>query len=464
MVCFPQTTGFTYSVPFHDASLPLSRLRGLRSTARTALAAGVIAASVAVTAPAASADVFHGYWIRGKIADTYVRYGGVGKFGNALNNETTPPDRTGRFQRFAKNASIYWHPRVDNGTAHWVEGRIRDKWADFNWEAGRLGYPRTNQLIPPDGKGRFNHFQHGSIYWTPSTDAHQIEGLIFDKWAELGYETGDLGYPTTDEGTPPDRKGRFNHFEGGSIYWHPTYGAHPVSGEIRQLWEDNGWETGKLGYPTSDPYEANGGIKQDFVGGSIQSFKPTGVTLQRYDNARYSSYRQTVPLFTTQDQPRWAPSGMHRELIQHMGDYFPLTGCPDELTTGAICTLTGVGGRTGTATVDRIGDEGITLVTNTGHPEGAGRKLNIRFDTVTAPSAVTAADGQMLFDDTVTESDYVSSDKTWVRLIVEAFGTTESTSVAGPFSSDHVGSQVWPELATNLRSGAETAKTTYTPL
>lgn len=432
----------------------------------SALLAAVLVTATAATVnptPTAQADVFHGYWIKGRIEETFHRLGGYAKFGDATTPESNAA-RGGKFQVFAKASSIYWHPNVSGGVARQVEGRIRDKWRDLGWENSRLKYPTTDQTITPDGKGRFNHFEGGSIYWSPATDAHQIEGLIFDKWAELGYETGDLGYPTTDEGTPPDRKGRFNHFEGGSIYWHPTYGAHPVSGEIRQLWQDNGWETGKLGYPTSDPYEANGGIKQDFVGGSIQSFKPTGVTLQRYDNARYSSYRQTVPLFTTQDQPRWAPGGMHRELIQHMGDYFPLTGCPDELTTGAVCTLTGVGGRTGTATVDRIGDEGITLVTNTGHPEGAGRKLNIRFDTVTAPSAITAADGQMLFDDTVTESDYVGSDKTWVRLIVEAFGTTESTSVAGPFSSDHVGAQVWPELATNLRSGAQTAKTTYTPL
>ena len=442
----------------------LPRVRRLGSTTRTVLAAGVVAASVAITAPAASADVFHGHWIRGKIEETFVRYGGVSKFGNALNNETTPPDRTGRFQRFARNASIYWHPRVDNGTAHWVEGLIRDKWADFGWEAGRLGYPRTNQLIPPDGKGRFNHFQGGSIYWTPATGAHQIEGLIFDKWAELGYETGDLGYPTSDEGTPPDRKGRFNHFENGSIYWHPDHGAHQVSGKIRQLWQDAGWETGDFGYPTSDPYESNGGIRQDFVGGSIQSFDHTDVGLHNYDNARYSSYRQTIPLFTTDDQPRWAADGLHREMIQHMDDYFPLTGCPDVLTTGAVCTLSGMGGRSGAVTVDRIGDDGITLITNDDHPEGAGRKLNVRFDTATNPGSVPAHDGTMLFDDTVGEADYVGSNKAWLRLVVEAFGPTNTTSVAGPFSSDHIGAQVWPELANNLRTGSETAETTYAPL
>ncbi|OLT54297.1 hypothetical protein BJF89_17025 [Corynebacterium sp. CNJ-954] len=431
----------------------------------TMLAAVLISATAwAVNpTPPAQADVFHGYWIKGRIEQTFHRLGGHAKFGNATTNESNAA-RGGKFQVFAKSSSIYWHPNVSGGVARQVGGRIRDKWRDLGWENSRLKYPTTDEIIPPDGKGRFNHFEGGSIYWSPATDAHQIEGLIFDKWAELGHETGVLGYPTTDEATPPDRTGRFNHFEGGSIYFHPTYGTHQVTGKIRELWKDNGWETGKLGYPTSDPYQAGGGIKQDFVGGAIQSFEPTGVALARYDQARYSSYRQTIPLFTTAAQPRWAPEAMNRELIQHMDDYFPLTGCPDELTTGASCTLTGIGGRSGTATVERIADSGITLTTNPGHPEGAGRKLNIRFDTVTAPTGITAADGQMLFDDTVNEAAYLNSDKTWIRLVVEAFGDTSSTQVAGPFVSDHIGAQVWPELATNLRDGATSAKTTYTPL
>jgi len=47
--------------------------------------------------------------------------------------------------------------------------------------------------------GRFNHFERGSIYWTPTTGAHEVRGLIHVKWAELGWETGALGYPVRDE-------------------------------------------------------------------------------------------------------------------------------------------------------------------------------------------------------------------------------------------------------------------------
>ena len=84
-----------------------------------------------------------------------------------------------------------------------VLGPIRDKWASLGWERSSLGYPTTDTLTTPDGVGRFNHFQGGSIYWSPQTGDHVVTGAIRDKWAELGWERGDLGYPTTDQQPPP---------------------------------------------------------------------------------------------------------------------------------------------------------------------------------------------------------------------------------------------------------------------
>jgi uncharacterized protein with LGFP repeats len=58
-----------------------------------------------------------------------------------------------------------------------------------------LGYPTTNETTTSSGVGRYNHFQHGSIYWTPKTDAHEVYGPIRERWAELRWEQGVLGYP-----------------------------------------------------------------------------------------------------------------------------------------------------------------------------------------------------------------------------------------------------------------------------
>ncbi|PRQ10262.1 hypothetical protein C1Y63_12440, partial [Corynebacterium sp. 13CS0277] len=184
--------------------------------------------AAASLAPQVQGAEFYGHEVKGRILEAFHRVGGHARLGNATTGELDLAGG-GKFQVFANNASIYWHPQIANGVAHQVGGRIRDKWSEFGWEQGRYGYPITDELTPPDGYGRFNHFERGSIYWTPRTDAHAIEGRIRDRWEQDGWETGRLGYPTTDELTPPDGVGRFNHFENGSIYWTPSTGAHIVA-------------------------------------------------------------------------------------------------------------------------------------------------------------------------------------------------------------------------------------------
>ena len=183
------------------------------------------------------------------IDEKYLALGGnTGWLGEPEIGERITPDGIGRFRHF-QGGSIYWHPKTG---AHEVHGAIRGKWAELGWEKGFLGYPVTDESPTPDGVGRFNHFQGGSIYWHPKTGAHEVHGAIRGKWAELGWEKGFLGYPVTDESPTPDGVGRFNHFQGGSIYWHPKTGAHEVHGAIRGKWAELGWETSLLKYPISD--------------------------------------------------------------------------------------------------------------------------------------------------------------------------------------------------------------------
>lgn len=89
-----------------------------------------------------------------------------------------------------------------------VHGAIRDKYLALGAEASVLGYPRTDETGTPDGVGRFNHFQGGSIYWTPGTSAHEVHGLIRGLWSSHGWETNpQLGYPISDELIPDPRVG-----------------------------------------------------------------------------------------------------------------------------------------------------------------------------------------------------------------------------------------------------------------
>jgi hypothetical protein len=184
--------------------------------------------------------------------------------------------RDGGCYRHYENGSIYWSPQSD---AHEVHGDIRAKWASLGWEWG-LGYPLTDETTTPNSSGRYNHFQGGSIYWSPETGAHEAHGLIREKWASLDWEQGFLGYPITDETTTPDGSGRYNHFQGGSIYWTPDTRAHEVHGAIRDRWAGLGWETG-FGYPTSDEIgiERCGGRLNLFQRGAIYSTVHTSSTV-----------------------------------------------------------------------------------------------------------------------------------------------------------------------------------------
>ena len=90
----------------------------------------------------------------------------------------------------------------------------------------RQHYPVNDETATPgDGIGRYNHFQAGSIYWTPATGAHEVHGAIRKLWAGMGWERSFLGYPTSDELSTEDGLGRYSEFQHGSIYWRPTTGA-----------------------------------------------------------------------------------------------------------------------------------------------------------------------------------------------------------------------------------------------
>lgn len=159
----------------------------------------------------------------GKIDERYQAFGGCGSFlGPALTDEMTTPDGIGRYNVF-QNGSIYWSPATG---AFEVHGAIRDKWRDLNWEAGPLGYPLSNETKTPDGVGRFSVFQHGSIYWTPATGAHEVRGAIRDRYAEAGWEAGSLGYPVSDEYDVAN--GRRSDFQHGSIVWDAASGTTTI--------------------------------------------------------------------------------------------------------------------------------------------------------------------------------------------------------------------------------------------
>jgi uncharacterized protein with LGFP repeats len=66
-----------------------------------------------------------------------------------------------------------------------------------------------------------------TVTWSAHTGTHAVRGDIRDLWIQLGSESGRFGYPTSDEIPTPDGRGRRNRFEHGEIWWYPEIGAHP---------------------------------------------------------------------------------------------------------------------------------------------------------------------------------------------------------------------------------------------
>lgn len=128
---------------------------------------------------------------------------------------------------------------------------IQQKYYELGGDGGILGKATTALSQCPDGVGYYIHYEHGSIYWSPSTGAHEVHGAIREKWASIGWEQSLLGYPTTDE-TDAYGGGKYNDFERGSIYWKFSVGAHEIHGLIRQFWQNAGAERSRFGFPISD--------------------------------------------------------------------------------------------------------------------------------------------------------------------------------------------------------------------
>ncbi|NAZ85495.1 hypothetical protein GTR00_05165 [Kineococcus sp. T90] len=208
-----------------------------------------------------------GAWdVRGLIGQ---RWSTLGAERSWLRYPTTgeTPVRGGAFTHF-QGGSIYFSPTTG---AREVRGAIREGWGRLGWENGYLGYPVSDEKNTGSFRGAYQDFQGGTMYWAPWSGAHALKGDIRDTYATEYPGEDLLGFPTTSEIRTPNARGAYNHFERGSIYWTPTYGAHPLWGQIRDIWATQGWENSRLGFPISGPLSSFGSDLefQIFQGGVI---------------------------------------------------------------------------------------------------------------------------------------------------------------------------------------------------
>ncbi len=188
-----------------------------------------------------------------------------------------------------------------------MNGAIRARWGQLGWENGYLGYPTGGEVCGLRGGGCLQHFQGGSIYWSPATNAQPVNGAIRGRWGQLGWENGYLGYPLAAPVCGLRDGGCRQDFQGGLVFWSAGSGAQPVGGAIRARWEGMRSLSGLLGWPVSGEVCGlrDGGCHQHVQGGSIYWSPATGAIRDRWaaqgwENGRlgYPVHNEVCELYT----------------------------------------------------------------------------------------------------------------------------------------------------------------------
>jgi hypothetical protein len=90
-----------------------------------------------------------------------------------------------------------------------------------------FGDPTTSIVFGSEGRGWFQHFRNGSVFYAETFGAHEVHGAIREKYRDMGWQTSYLGYPTTDELSTnvAGEEVRYSNFEDGHINWTSGRGA-----------------------------------------------------------------------------------------------------------------------------------------------------------------------------------------------------------------------------------------------
>lgn len=191
-----------------------------------------------------------------------------GAWGSCLNNEYAV--KGGVAQDF-RAGRAYWSEATG---AHMLEGRIAARYAEMGATESWLGFPISNEQATPDGKGRYVHFQNGSIYWTHETNAVEIPRDMFEAFGRQNYEAGVLGYPVD---VPKQVNGSLvQQFQGGYVVRNPKNESYFVRGEIARHYGELKTTTSRLGAPVSDEILIPGGALQNFEHGTMYWSAGTG--------------------------------------------------------------------------------------------------------------------------------------------------------------------------------------------
>lgn len=134
--------------------------------------------------------------------------------------------------------------------------------------AKAAGHCQTDEYAVPGGRAQ--NFEHGRIFWSPGTGAVLVKGKVDEAYKKMGSSGSVLGLPVDEEHKTHDKRGYYQDFQGGRLYWSFRNGAHWVRGTILDKYRQMGYTSGKLGWPTSNEKATKKGAVSSFEHGRIE--------------------------------------------------------------------------------------------------------------------------------------------------------------------------------------------------
>ncbi|MCC7385783.1 MAG: hypothetical protein IT384_28295 [Deltaproteobacteria bacterium] len=228
----------------------------------------------------------------------------------------------GRYRDYAAG-TIILNPRF--GCAYAVRFGFWARWQAEGRTWSSFGYPVSDEIW--DGRGSFQFFEGGSMWWTPAGGVRALYGPLAVKHHEV---RGAAGYPLSDAAWTSEFGGQRVQLEFGHvIYWSWSTGAHAVRYGILAQYQAMGEQQSGLGFPTSDEICEPNHCFTDFQGGRLDWRPETGVAvLNTIEDVGATRLQIEVQVCNVSDAG--TDDTMYLELSNQAGQRFYLDSARDD--------------------------------------------------------------------------------------------------------------------------------------
>lgn len=177
-------------------------------------------------------------------------------------------------------------------TAWEATGAFLERYLALGGPASPLGLPTAAAATSEAGADSLvQTFTSGRIYFSPATGAWPVSGAILARYLAVAGAASVLGLPVGVEAVAGAGPGSIlQQFARGRIYWSASTGAHAISGVLLARYLAIGAAASYLGLPVSEITVVKGGWRSTFAAGTITYLAGKGATI----TGTWRSARQPV--------------------------------------------------------------------------------------------------------------------------------------------------------------------------